>query len=216
MLCLFIARSNICTEFLQKFSDAGQAASTSNLIGQFGVGFYSVFLVADHVTVTSKHNDDDQYIWSSDADGSYTVVKDPHGATLGRGTKIVLHLKDDADDYLQEETIKTIAKKYSEFINFPIYLWTSHTEEREVPVEEEVKEPVAEEKEEVAVEEEEETEEEEGPKTKTVTETVWDWELLNQTKPIWTRSSREITQEEYENFYKAITKEVSYPAYSSR
>lgn len=196
-------------EFLQKFAEQGQASSTSNLIGQFGVGFYSVFLVADHVTVTSKHNDDDQYIWTSEADGSYAIVKDPHGNTLGRGTRITLHLKDDALEYLEDSTIRSIAKKYSEFINFPIYLWASHTEEKEVPVEEEV-EAVEAKDEEVAVEEEEE-EEEEGPKTKTVTETVWDWELLNQTKPIWTRSPREITEEEYNNFYKAITKENDEP-----
>lgn len=112
---------------------------------------------------------------------------------------------------METETIKEIAKKYSEFINFPIYLWNSHTESEEVPVEEEPVEdkPAKEETdEEVAVEEEEETEEEEKPKTKTVTKTVWDWELLNQTKPIWTRSAKDITAEEYTNFYKAVAKDV--------
>jgi heat shock protein beta len=200
-------------EFLQKFSEQGDSR-TSNLIGQFGVGFYSVFLVADHVTVTSKHNDDDQYIWTSEADGSFTVVKDPKGNTLGRGTRITLHLKEDASEYLEVDTIKSIAKKYSEFINFPIYLWASHTESKEVPVEEE-EAPVKEAKEDtedVAVEEEEEIEdEEEKPKTKTVTETVWDWELLNQTKPIWTRSAKDISGEEYNSFYKSITKESEDP-----
>lgn len=198
-------------EFLQKFAEQGESR-TSNLIGQFGVGFYSVFLVADHVTVTSKHNEDEQYIWASEADGSYTVVKDPKGNTLGRGTRITLHLKEDAKEFLESETIKEIAKKYSEFINFPIYLWNSHTESEEVPVEEEVAPVEEKEDEDVAVEEEEEIEEEEEkPKTKTVTKTVWDWELLNQTKPIWTRSTKDITPEEYVSFYKAVSKESEDP-----
>jgi heat shock protein beta len=200
-------------EFLQKFVEGDKNAS--NLIGQFGVGFYSVFLVADHVVVTSKQNDSDQYVWTSEADGGFSVVKDPQGNTLGRGTRITLHLKDDALEFLEQETIKNLAKKYSEFINFPIYLWASHTEEKEVPVEEE-KEETVEEKDEVEVAEEEEeeeaeTEQEEKPKTKKVTETVWDWELLNETKPIWTRSPKEITEDEYKKFYKSITKESDDP-----
>jgi heat shock protein beta len=202
-------------EFLQKFSEQGD--KTSNLIGQFGVGFYSVFLVADTVTVTSKHNDDDQYIWSSAADGAFTVSKDPQGNTLGRGTRITMHLKEDALEYLEQNRIKEIAKRYSEFINFPIYLWASHTEEKEVPVEDEPKDTASEKKDDtekgdtdVAVEEEEE-EVEDKPKTKKVTETVWDWELLNQTKPLWTRSTKEITDEEYKSFYKAISKESDDP-----
>jgi len=205
-------------EFLQKFSEQGEGKSTSNLIGQFGVGFYSAFLVADTVSVTSKSNEGDQYVWSSDAAGSFTVVKDPQGNTLGRGTRITLHLKEDAAEFLEEDTIKNIAKKYSEFINFPIYLWTSHTEEKEVPIEEdeviEKKDETipAEEKKAVEVEDEEdETEEEEKPKTKKITETKWDWELLNQTKPIWTRSPKDITEEEYHNFYKSIAKQTENP-----
>lgn len=203
-------------DFLQKFAEQGKD-STSNLIGQFGVGFYSAFLVADTVTVTSKSNDDDQYVWTSAADGSFTIAKDPQGNTLGRGTRITLHLKDDALEYLEQNTVKEVAKRYSEFINFPIYLWASHDEEKEVPVEEEPKEekPVDEEKDEneieVEEEEEDEDEEEEAPKTKKVKETIWDWELLNQTKPIWTRSPKEITEEEYKSFFKSIAKETEDP-----
>jgi heat shock protein beta len=206
-------------EFLQKFSEGDK--NTSNLIGQFGVGFYSVFLVADSVVVTSKHNDDDQYVWTSSVEGGFTVTKDPQGNTLGRGTRVSLHLKDDALEFLEQDTIKTIAKKYSEFINFPIYLYSSKVVEKEVPVEEEEKKeeaPAEEEKKEeaetkdVEVEEEEEEEEaEEKPKTKKVSETVWDWELLNETKPIWTRSPKEITDEEYKNFFKSVTKESDDP-----
>merc|ERR1712066_970569 len=95
----------------------------TNLIGQFGVGFYSAFLVADKVSVTSKCNDDPvQHVWESSADASFTVVADPRGNTLGRGTRVTLHLKEDAHDYLSEEKLKESAKKYSQFIQFPIYV----------------------------------------------------------------------------------------------
>jgi len=201
-------------EFLQKFAEQGEKSTTSNLIGQFGVGFYSVFLVADSVTVVSKSNDDDQYIWSSDADGSFSVVKDPKGNTLGRGTRITLHIKKDAREYMDEKTLRSVAKKYSEFINFPIFLWAGHTVDKEVPVEEEdeVEVEVTDETgKEPVVEEAEAEEEEEKPKTKTVKETVYEWELLNDTKPIWTRSAKEVTEEEYADFYKAITKDTEDP-----
>merc|ERR1712072_621065 len=95
----------------------------ANLIGQFGVGFYSAFLIADKVTVVSKNNDDPvQHVWESTADASFTVVDDPRGNTLGRGTRVTLHLKDDAHDFLSEDKLKETAKKYSQFIQFPIYV----------------------------------------------------------------------------------------------
>merc|ERR1711935_1238276 len=95
----------------------------ANLIGQFGVGFYSAFLVADKISVTSKCNDDSvQHVWESSADASFTVVDDPRGNTLGRGTRVTLHLKEDAHDYLSEDKLKETAKKYSQFIQFPIYV----------------------------------------------------------------------------------------------
>jgi len=93
-----------------------------NIIGQFGVGFYSTFLVSQRVTVTSKHADDEQYIWESSAANSFTIERDPAGNTLGRGTKIVIHLKEDSGEYADEKTLETLIKKYSEFINFPIKL----------------------------------------------------------------------------------------------
>merc|ERR1711968_413791 len=116
----------------------GDTADMS-LIGQFGVGFYSVYLVADTVTVTSKNNDDDQYIWESTADASFSIMKDPRGPTLGRGTEIAIKLKEDADEFLDVDKIEGLVKKYSQFINFPIYLYKTKTVSEEVPVEEEEK-----------------------------------------------------------------------------
>merc|ERR1712115_490875 len=128
-----------------EFLDAAMSGGTEamSLIGQFGVGFYSVYLVSDKVTVVSKHNDDDQYVWESTANSVFTVAKDPRGNTLGKhGTEITLHLKEDAEEYLNEAEIEKYVKKYSQFINFPISLWTTRTETEEVPIEEEQDEAV--------------------------------------------------------------------------
>ena len=130
-----IAKSGT-SSFLEKMSKEGDM----NLIGQFGVGFYSVYLIADSVTVVTKSNDDDQYVWVSSADASYTISKDPRGTTMSRGTQITMKVKEDATEFLEEDQLKTLIKRYSEFINFPIYLQTTKTEEIEVPDEDAAKE----------------------------------------------------------------------------
>merc|ERR1712213_76709 len=208
-----IAKSGTAA-FLSKLQDASSANEMSDLIGQFGVGFYSAFLVADKVVVTSKHNDDKQYIWESDAN-SYSVVEDPRGNTLKRGTQISLYLKEESRDFLEQDTVRDLIKKYSQFINFNIYLWGSTTKTVEEPIEEDEEEATEdetkkEEDDEGAVEEEKE-EEEKKPKTKKVDKTTWDWELCNQSKPIWTRKPEQIEEGEYEEFYKAITKDKNGP-----
>ncbi|XP_051543911.1 endoplasmin-like [Myxocyprinus asiaticus] len=206
-----IARSGT-SEFLNKMTemqDEGQ--STSELIGQFGVGFYSAFLVADKVIVTSKHNNGTQHIWESDSN-EFTVIEDPRGDTLGRGTTITLVMKEEASDYLELETIKNLVKKYSQFINFPIYVWSSKTETVEEPIEEE-EQPEAE-KEDAAEDEaevEEEEEDKDKPKTKKVEKTVWDWELMNDIKPIWQRPAKEVEEDEYKAFYKTFSRDSDEP-----
>ena len=201
------------------FMEAMQAGSDVNMIGQFGVGFYSAYLAADRVVVTSKHNDDEQYIWESSAGGSFTVKKDETGESLGRGTKITCYLKEDQLEYLEESRLKELVKKHSEFINYPINLYVEKTTTKEVEeVEEEevedtcekcddIKEDCDEPKiEDVEEDEEEKAKAEADPKPKkTVTEVHHEFELLNKQKPIWTRKSEEITSEEYGSFYKSLS-----------
>lgn len=203
-----IAKSGTA-DFLSKMQDGEQQQDANDMIGQFGVGFYSAFLVADRVVVTTKHNSDKQYIWDSDA-ASFTIIDDPRGDTLKRGSQISLHLKEEAQDFLEEDTIKQLIKKYSQFINFPIYMWTSKTVEEEIPIEEEKPEkPVTDDDAEDDEGKVEEEETEKAPKTKKVSKTVYDWELMNDSKPIWTRKPTDVTQEEYNEFYKSLTKDTS-------
>merc|ERR1712241_970623 len=208
-----IAKSGTA-DFLSKLQDASSANEMSDLIGQFGVGFYSAFLVADKVVVTSKHNDDTQYIWESDA-ASFSIVEDPRGPTLKRGTQISLYLKEESYDFLEQDTVRDLIKKYSQFINFNIFLWGSSTKTVEEPIEDEEEEDASDEEDEVKDEDEEgaveDEEEEKKPKTKKVEKTPWDWELCNEAKPIWTRKPDDIAQDEYDEFYKSITKDKNGP-----
>merc|ERR1711966_518382 len=164
------------------FMEAVSAGADVSMIGQFGVGFYSAYLVADKVVVTSKNNDDEQYIWESAAGGSFTVRRDTSGEDLGRGTKIQLFLKEDRLEFLEERRLKDLVKKHSEFINYPISLWVEKTKEEEV-----------------------EEAEEKKKKTKKIKKVEHEWELCNKQKPIWTRNPDDIPREDYAAFYKSLT-----------
>ncbi|KAI3863648.1 hypothetical protein MKX03_031699 [Papaver bracteatum] len=198
-----IAKSGT-SAFVEKMQTSGDL----NLIGQFGVGFYSVYLVADYVEVISKHNDDKQYVWESKADGAFAISEDEWNEPLGRGTEIRLHLREEAGEYLEEDKLKDLVKKYSEFINFPISIWSTKEVDVEVPADEDDSEDESPEK---SSTEDEEVEEdgEKKPKTKTVKETTSEWEVLNDVKAIWLRSPKEVTDEEYSKFYHSLAKDFS-------
>jgi len=197
--------------FMEKLNDGNADMS---MIGQFGVGFYSAYLVADKVTVVSRSVDDEQYVWESKAGGSFTVSKDAAGefGEVKRGTKIILHLKEDQSEFLEERRLKDLVKKHSEFIGFPIELFVEKSTEKEVTDSDADEEEDAEKKEgeededKPKIEEvDEEAEKEKKKKTKKVKEVTHEWETLNKNKPLWMRKTDDVSSEEYSAFYKALS-----------
>jgi len=204
------------------FMEAISAGADISMIGQFGVGFYSSYLVSEKVVVRSKHNDDDHYIWTSTAGGTFDIMKDPN-PTLKRGTEITLHLREDATDYIDEKKLKDLVKKHSEFIGFPISLYVTKEEEKEVECsssedEDEDKDEDKEDDEETKGKDKDtdgamEVDEEEfkkstdkaKKKTKKVKEVKHEWEKVNTQKPIWMRKPDEVKDEEYTAFYKSVS-----------
>tara|TARA_A100001015_G_C15041750_1_gene740157 strand:+ start:531 stop:2747 length:2217 start_codon:yes stop_codon:yes gene_type:complete len=217
------------------FTEALQAGADVNMIGQFGVGFYSSYLVADKVVIqTRSHLTDKTYSWESTASGSFTIDEVTDENKLeSNGTRIILHLKDEHDRYLDKNRLIDLVKKHSQFINYPISVWVQKTREVEVTDEDNnteckeeecsnedtnVKSESKEENEcsneeckdddcnkvEVEDVDDENDNEKNEPEPKTKTETYHDWDLINTQKPIWCRNKSEITEDEYNQFYKSL------------
>lgn len=179
-------------KFVEALGEGGSSADDMNLIGQFGVGFYSAYLVADKVEVITKsmQPNSPQLKWTSDASNSYTISEDASkmGEPIeGSGTRLIMHLKDDAMEYLEPAKLEELLQHYSEFVEFPISVWKEKTEYKQV-VDEDADPPA---------------EEGEEPKMKTVPETTQGYERMNTNKPIWLRSPSDVTEEEYKDFYQS-------------
>jgi molecular chaperone HtpG len=197
------------------FMEAVAAGADISMIGQFGVGFYSAYLVAEKVTVISKHNNDETHKWESNAGGTFTINPTEESDILTRGTKIILQLKEDQQEFMEERRVKDLIKKHSEFIGFPIELMVEKTTDKEVTdsdddeeKKEDEKKDDEEKKDEEKKDDEPEIKDDEKPKEKKkkkIKEVTNEFEVLNKTKPIWMRKTEDITKDEYVSFYKSLT-----------
>ena len=216
--CLGTIANSGTKQFMQKMQEDTESGNNkASLIGQFGVGFYAAYLVADHVKVYSKHKDSERVqCWESNASGSFTIAECESDHDLEHGTRIVLRMKEDCLNYLEERTIKSIVKTHSDYISYPVELLVKRTRTKEVEVEEKEPEGNVQEDDEGTVQEvtdegsvqevtDEDDETEKKPKTETVTEEYHEWTRINTQTPLWTRSADEVTPEEYATFYKSIT-----------
>lgn len=207
--CLGTIAQSGTAKFFKAIKDSKEAAGDSNLIGQFGVGFYSAFLVSDKVVVSTKSpKSEKQYVWESEANAnSYTIREETdHNKLIPRGTRITLYLKRDDKDFSHPERIEKLIKNYSQFVSFPIYAWKEKGFTKEV----EIDEPI-----EAKTDTEEDSSTERKKKTKKVVEKYWDWELINETQPIWLRNPKDVTTDEYNEFYKKTFNEYLDPLASS-
>eukprot|EP00256_Glycine_max_P023330 XP_003545075.3 heat shock protein 90-6, mitochondrial [Glycine max] len=207
--CLGTIAQSGTAKFLKALKDSKDAGGDNNLIGQFGVGFYSAFLVSDRVVVSTKSpKSDKQYVWEGEANASsYTISEETDPEKLiPRGTRLTLYLKRDDKGFAHPERIEKLVKNYSQFVSFPIYTWQEKGYTKEV----EVDEDTAEDK-----KDDQDDKTEKKKKTKTVVERYWDWELTNDTQPIWLRNPKEVTKEEYNEFYKKTFNEYLEPLASS-
>ena len=192
------------------FMEALSSGKTDvSCIGQFGVGFYSAYLVADKVIVTTKPYGEPQYTWESSANGTFTVTKDDEG-NLRRGTRVVIHLKEDMIDYLDEQKLTSLIKTHSEFIAYPINLYVTKTEEVDQVEDDIVPSPAPAVLDTDPDEEDgvvDDDDQEESPEPKTVKKTInkQEYEVINKQKPIWMRAPEDVTPEEYEAFYKILS-----------
>merc|ERR1719447_1173435 len=199
-----VARSGTA-RYLEAFG-ATEGDQALSLIGQFGVGFYSSFLVADEVIVVSKSNNEtQQHVWSSTADGQFTVAPDPRGVTLGRGTQVILKLKEDAQEYLDAKEVERIVSRYSMFQTHPIKLLDTKMEKKPVVYDEltEEEKEALEEDDDIAVDDGDDDEE---PKEEFEDVEVTYWKTINEQQPLWLRTPSTIEDEEYQSFYKGFAK----------
>ena len=198
----------------EKAAAGGEAGPDSSLIGRFGVGFYSAFLVADRITVASKSNDDaGTWEWESSLGStSYTIRESAE--RLQRGTRITLHLKEDCEDLCDSVKLCTLVKTYSEFISFPIQVWSSSSVSASVVDEAATSAANAEWAKRKAEAEAAGTPFAEAAPAQ-VMKTEWnstnEWKVQNDSKPIWMRSPKELEQSAYSEFFKTTFREFMDP-----